>query len=101
MQALLPTKHASTAAMRGCQACAAPLCRGHNGKVRSIVWTPDDAKLVSAGMDGAVYEWRLKDLKREKENVLKARQGVPLGGGECLHVWLCMPWEPWCWSQPA
>ena len=22
-------------------------------------------------MDGAVYEWRLKDFKREKENVLK------------------------------
>jgi hypothetical protein len=22
-------------------------------------------------MDGAVYEWRLSDLKREKENVLK------------------------------
>ena len=22
-------------------------------------------------MDGAVYEWKLKDLKREKENVLK------------------------------
>ncbi len=46
-------------------------CRGHNGKVRSIVWSPDDTKLVSGGMDGAVYEWRIKDLKREKENVLK------------------------------
>ena len=48
-------------------------CRGHNGKVRSIVWSPDDTKLVSGGMDGAVYEWRIKDLKREKENVLKVR----------------------------
>ena len=45
--------------------------RGHNGKVRSLYWSPDDAKLISAGMDGAVYEWRLKDMKREKENVLK------------------------------
>lgn len=34
-------------------------------------WSPDDTHVVSAGMDGAVYEWRLKDFKREKENVLK------------------------------
>ncbi|KAL0032683.1 hypothetical protein WJX79_002789 [Trebouxia sp. C0005] len=45
--------------------------RGHNGKVRSLAWLPDDTKLVSAGVDGAVYEWRLKDFKRSKENVLK------------------------------
>ncbi len=25
----------------------------------------------TAGLDGAVYEWKLKDFKREKENVLK------------------------------
>ena len=46
-------------------------CRGHNGKVKSLAWLPDDTKLVSAGVDGAVYEWRLKDFKRSKENVLK------------------------------
>lgn len=40
-------------------------------QVRSLAWSPDDAKLVSAGMDGAVYEWRLRDMKREKEHVLK------------------------------
>lgn len=45
--------------------------RGHNGKVRSICWAADDTRLVSGGMDGAVYEWRLKDFKRERENVLK------------------------------
>ena len=45
--------------------------RGHNGKVRSLFWSPDDSRIISAGMDGAVYEWRLKDFKREKENVLK------------------------------
>mmetsp|Transcript_36831 Transcript_36831/g.108610 ORF Transcript_36831/g.108610 Transcript_36831/m.108610 type:complete len:1386 (-) Transcript_36831:299-4456(-) len=45
--------------------------RGHNGKVRSLHWNPTDTHIVSAGMDGAVYEWRLKDFKREKENVLK------------------------------
>lgn len=45
--------------------------RGHNGKVRSVCWSTDDTKIVSAGLDGAVYEWKLKDFKREKENVLK------------------------------
>eukprot|EP00741_Cyanophora_paradoxa_P020094 tig00021234_g19395.t1 len=46
--------------------------RGHNGKVRSVHWSPDDSRLISAGMDGAVYEWKLKDFKREGENVLKS-----------------------------
>ncbi len=45
--------------------------RGHNGRVRSVIWSPDDQRLVTAGADGAVYEWRLQDFKREKENVLK------------------------------
>eukprot|EP00002_Diphylleia_rotans_P000166 TRINITY_DN1008_c0_g1_i4.p1 TRINITY_DN1008_c0_g1~~TRINITY_DN1008_c0_g1_i4.p1 ORF type:complete len:1179 (-),score=303.89 TRINITY_DN1008_c0_g1_i4:414-3950(-) len=45
--------------------------RGHNSKVRSISWTPDDSRIISAGMDGAVYEWKLRDFKREGENVLK------------------------------
>eukprot|EP00742_Colponemidia_sp_Colp-10_P003011 GILJ01003213.1.p1 GENE.GILJ01003213.1~~GILJ01003213.1.p1 ORF type:complete len:1307 (+),score=279.75 GILJ01003213.1:41-3922(+) len=45
--------------------------RGHNGKVRSLYWTQDDTGLVSAGMDGAVYEWKLKDTKRENEFVQK------------------------------
>ncbi|RKO94545.1 hypothetical protein BDK51DRAFT_19442, partial [Blyttiomyces helicus] len=54
--------------------------KGHNGKVRSIFWTADDAKIVTAGMDGAIYDWALKDLsatsgsgvKREGESILKS-----------------------------
>ena len=46
--------------------------RGHNGKVKSIYWTQDDTRVVSAGMDGAVYEWQLKDFRRTSENVLKS-----------------------------
>ena len=53
--------------------------KGHNGKVRSIYWSVDDLKLVSAGMDGAIYEWSLKELgsaggnvgKRDGESILK------------------------------
>ena len=48
--------------------------RGHNGKVKSICWTNDDTRVISAGMDGAVYEWQLKDFKRTSENVLKSCQ---------------------------
>ncbi|KAJ3117421.1 Cilia- and flagella-associated protein 57 [Phlyctochytrium bullatum] len=54
--------------------------KGHNGKVRSIYWSPDDSKIVSAGMDGAIYDWALRDLsgmagfgvKREGESILKS-----------------------------
>ncbi len=46
--------------------------RGHNGKVRSMAWSADDSKMVSCGVDGAVYEWSMKDFKRAGEHVLKA-----------------------------
>ncbi|KAG7481579.1 hypothetical protein MATL_G00068090 [Megalops atlanticus] len=45
--------------------------KGHNGKVRSIMWSEDDRRLVSCGMDGAVYEWNTLTSKRESESVLK------------------------------
>ncbi|XP_050817064.1 cilia- and flagella-associated protein 57 isoform X2 [Gopherus flavomarginatus] len=46
--------------------------KGHNGKVRSVVWSADDNKLISCGTDGAVYEWSLLTGKRESECVLKS-----------------------------
>ncbi|XP_032884753.1 cilia- and flagella-associated protein 57 [Amblyraja radiata] len=45
--------------------------KGHNGKIRAIAWNMDDSKLVSCGMDGAVYEWNTLTGKRESECVLK------------------------------
>ena len=47
------------------------LCRGHNGKVRSLAWSANDAHLVSCGTEGAVYRWKLRTFKRDRENVLK------------------------------
>lgn len=38
------------------------LCRGHVGKVRCVLWAPDDSRLYTAGADGAVYEWRPRKL---------------------------------------
>ena len=46
--------------------------KGHNGKVKSLYWTPDDSSLVSAGSDGAVYTWNTHQLKRENEHILKS-----------------------------
>ena len=45
--------------------------KGHNGKVRSIVWSQDDSKIISCGVDGAVYEWSVYTSKRDGESVLK------------------------------
>ncbi len=42
-----------------------------------------DQRLVTAGADGAVYEWRLQDFKREKENVLKVSP-TPIPAS---HIW--------------
>ena len=46
--------------------------KGHNGKVRSVVWSADDNKIVSCGLDGAVYEWDTINGKRIGESVLKS-----------------------------
>ncbi|XP_076829140.1 cilia and flagella associated protein 57 [Brachyhypopomus gauderio] len=46
--------------------------KGHNGKVQSIAWNADDSRLVSCGLDGAVYEWNMLSGKRESESVLKS-----------------------------
>ncbi|KAI7809591.1 cilia- and flagella-associated protein 57 [Triplophysa rosa] len=46
--------------------------KGHNEKVRSIAFSADDSRLVSCGMDGAVYEWNTLSGARESESVLKS-----------------------------
>uniref|UniRef100_F6PN18 Cilia- and flagella-associated protein 57 n=1 Tax=Ornithorhynchus anatinus TaxID=9258 RepID=F6PN18_ORNAN len=46
--------------------------KGHNGKVRCVLWSGDDSKLISCGTDGAVYEWNVLIGKRESECVLKS-----------------------------
>uniref|UniRef100_A0A3B5B8N2 Cilia and flagella associated protein 57 n=1 Tax=Stegastes partitus TaxID=144197 RepID=A0A3B5B8N2_9TELE len=46
--------------------------KGHNGKVRGIKWSLDDSRLVSCGMDGAVYQWNTQTGKRESESILKS-----------------------------
>lgn len=45
--------------------------RGHAATISSLVWTPDDRKLVSCGVEGAVYEWDLATGDRIGEIVEK------------------------------
>ncbi|XP_062921097.1 cilia- and flagella-associated protein 57 [Mobula hypostoma] len=61
--------------------------KGHNGKIRAIAWNSDDSKLVSCGMDGAVYEWNTLSGKRESECVLKtcSYTGISISpDGKCI-----------------
>ena len=39
--------------------------------MRALAWSDDDTHLISAGADGAVYDWHLQDQRRERESVLK------------------------------
>ena len=36
-----------------------------------MVWSYDDNHIYTGGIDGAVYEWELKGLKRLRESVIK------------------------------
>lgn len=41
-------------------------------QVRGVEWSPDDGRLVSCGLDGAVYEWDTHTGRRVSECVLKS-----------------------------
>lgn len=43
----------------------------HTSTVKSICWANDDSKLVSSGLDGAVYEWAIPTYERKEENVVR------------------------------
>ncbi|XP_037094875.1 cilia- and flagella-associated protein 57-like [Pollicipes pollicipes] len=45
--------------------------KGHGGKIRALRWAPSDNRLVSCGMEGAIYEWDLQLGRRCGENVLR------------------------------
>ena len=48
--------------------------KGHNNRVRAVVWTDNDSEVISCGADGAVYEWNLATSRRVSENVIKQCQ---------------------------
>ena len=40
-------------------------------QVRGLWWSCDDTTLVTAGVDGAVYEWRVLEGRRARDFVQK------------------------------
>lgn len=50
------------------------ILKGHSGPVKCICWLEGDLGMVSAGLDGAVYEWRLETRERVEDHVLKSCQ---------------------------
>eukprot|EP00906_Rhabdomonas_costata_P011480 RCo016358 len=40
--------------------------QGHSSMVRSICWTKNDTGLVSAGFEGAIYEWKIEGMRKEE-----------------------------------
>eukprot|EP01065_Artemidia_motanka_P053300 TRINITY_DN985_c0_g1_i1.p1 TRINITY_DN985_c0_g1~~TRINITY_DN985_c0_g1_i1.p1 ORF type:complete len:1217 (+),score=514.48 TRINITY_DN985_c0_g1_i1:99-3749(+) len=47
--------------------------RGPTGKIRCLYWLPpDDTHLLSAGHDGAVYDWNVREGRKENDNVTKS-----------------------------
>ena len=48
--------------------------KGHNNRVRAVVWTDNDSEVISCGADGAVYEWHVASSRRVSENVIKQCQ---------------------------
>ena len=42
--------------------------RGHNGKVQSIQWARNDRKLATAGADGMVFVWKVREGVKETEH---------------------------------
>ena len=77
-------------------ACRAPpLVRSHSPapltpkrtQVRGLWWSADDSCLVTAGADGAVYEWRVLEGRRARDFVQKGWAYTALASGTC-GVWL-------------
>ncbi|ORY73038.1 WD40 repeat-like protein [Neocallimastix californiae] len=51
--------------------------KGHSSRIQSIYWSLDDNYIITSGIDGAVYQWSLKDIirgecKKESESFLKS-----------------------------
>merc|ERR1719204_540052 len=45
------------------------ILRGHNQKIRSLYFNLSDTSLISAGAEGAVYEWSMFTFQRLQEHV--------------------------------
>lgn len=53
------------------------ILKGHTGKVKALLWSQTDLKMLSMGSEGAIYEWDMTTGARSSEVILK---GVALRG---------------------
>jgi WD40 repeat protein len=62
--------------------------RGHIGPVRAISWSRDDARIATAGYDGAVYEWDVLTGRKVQEHIDKSIQftGVAFCGSRTADI---------------
>jgi WD40 repeat protein len=63
--------------------------RAHNQRIRSLYWSLDDTQLISAGADGAVFEWRVKDAWRPQEYVQKGTVFYSALATADGHIYVC------------
>lgn len=47
------------------------ILKGHTGKVKALVWSQNDQKMLSIGSEGAIYEWEMITGTRSGETILK------------------------------
>lgn len=45
--------------------------KGHTGKVKALLWSQTDMKMLSMGTEGAIYEWDMATGTRSGEVILK------------------------------
>lgn len=45
--------------------------KGHTGKVKALLWSQTDLKILSLGAEGAIYEWDMTSGERSREIILK------------------------------
>lgn len=47
------------------------ILKGHTGKVKALLWSQTDLKILSMGTEGAIYEWDMVTGVRSREFILK------------------------------
>lgn len=47
------------------------ILKGHTGKVKAILWSQTDSKMLSMGAEGAIYEWDMNTGMRSGEFIWK------------------------------
>ncbi|TPX35788.1 hypothetical protein SmJEL517_g01897 [Synchytrium microbalum] len=62
---------------------------GHEGRIRSITWSGDDARLISTAMDGSIIEWSLLNRSRDSGCV---RTFIAVPSSEVLYS--CVSYSP-------